>query len=398
MPSAQPGEREYDIVVFGATGFTGGLTAEYLARAAPEGCRWAIAGRDENKLASVRRRLAEIDPACATLPLLCADSADRGALDRIAARTRVVVTTVGPYLEYGDPLVAACAAAGTDYLDLTGEPEFADRTYLAHDATARRTGARIVHACGFDSIPYDMGVLFTVGQLPRDVPLKVTGALRANADFSGGTYSSLLTAFSRPRAMLKAAKARRAAEPRPRDRRVHLRFGPPRKASSDGWLVPLPTIDPQIVARSAAALPSYGPDFTYTHTAVVKRLPTVLAAGAGLGALAVLAQIKPVRERLRAMRAPGKGPSERRRADSWFSVRFTGEGGGKRVRTEFSGGDPGYTETAKMLGESALCLAFDELPAVAGQVTTAVAMGEALLTRLTRAGLTIKVLDTAEQV
>ena len=142
--------REFDVVLFGATGFTGGLTAEYLAAHAPNGCRWAIAGRSREKLLAVRTRLAEINPSCADLELLVADVTDREALRAVVSRGRVVVTTVGPYLRYGEPLVAVCAETGTDYLDLTGEPEFVDRMYLDHHETAVASGARIVHAAGFD--------------------------------------------------------------------------------------------------------------------------------------------------------------------------------------------------------------------------------------------------------
>ena len=141
--------RDFDIVLFGATGFTGGLTADYLAAHAPDGLRWAIAGRNADKLEAVRQRLGRLFD----VQVLVADSTDPAALADVARRARVVVTTIGPYLQHGGPLVAACAEAGTDYLDLTGEPEFVDRTYLAHHQTAVRTGARLVHACGFDSIP-----------------------------------------------------------------------------------------------------------------------------------------------------------------------------------------------------------------------------------------------------
>ena len=158
--------RDLDIVLFGATGFTGALTAEYLARRAPAGLRWALAGRNSDKLASVRDRLTEIDPRLADLELLVADAADQDALATVAQRARVVATTVGPYVAYGEPLVAACAAAGTGYVDITGEAEFVDRMYVAHHETAVRSGARIVHACGFDSIPHDLGAYFTVRQLP----------------------------------------------------------------------------------------------------------------------------------------------------------------------------------------------------------------------------------------
>ena len=146
------GSREHDIVLFGATGFTGTLTAEYLAKNAPDGCRWALAGRNRGKLEAVRARLAEIDPSLADLPLLHADVTDRESLRAVAESARVVITTVGPYIEYGEPLVAACADAGTDYVDLTGEPEFADRMYVAHHERAKETGARIV--CAAEPLPH----------------------------------------------------------------------------------------------------------------------------------------------------------------------------------------------------------------------------------------------------
>ena len=165
------GDRTYDVVLFGATGFTGGLTAEYLAAHAPEGLRWAIAGRSEPKLRRLRERL----PGGAEMGVLRADVSDPASLRRLAGHARVVATTVGPYVRYGEELVAACADAGTDCLDLTGEPEFVDLMYVRHDARARETGARLVHACGFDSIPHDLGVYFTVQHLPEGVPLTVDG-------------------------------------------------------------------------------------------------------------------------------------------------------------------------------------------------------------------------------
>ncbi|MGN9775402.1 saccharopine dehydrogenase family protein [Micromonospora sp. H33] len=386
-------ERTYDLVLFGATGFTGGLTAEYLARHAPAGLRWALAGRNPTKLAAVRERLAAIDPELAALPLLTADVTDPGSLRAVAESARVVATTVGPYVHHGEPLVAACAQAGTDYLDITGEPEFVDLMYVRHHAEAVRTGARLVHTCGFDSIPYDLGVWFTLKHLPADVPVTVDGFVRAGGRPSAGTYHSALTAFSRTGEMSRAAKARRAVEPRPEGRRV--RAVPGRIARSPElrmWTVPLPTIDPQVVRRSAAARPEYGPDFRYRHFAAVKRLPTVLAGVAGLGALVGLVKLPPTRRWLLGRRSSGQGPSPEQRARSWFRVRFLAEGGGRRVQTEVSGGDPGYDETAKMLAESALCLALDDLPPTSGQVTPVTAMGDALLDRLQKAGITFRLL------
>ncbi len=389
--------RELDLVLFGATGFTGGLTADYLARHAPAGCRWALAGRNPAKLAAVRDRLASVDAALADLPLLHADVTDPASLADVAGRTRVVITTVGPYVEHGEPLVAACARAGTDYVDLTGEPEFVDLMYVAHHAEAVRTGARIVHACGFDSIPHDLGVLFTVQQLPEDVALRVRGMVRSNATFSGGTFASAITAFSRSGAMRRAMAARRAVEPRVEGRRVRTSArGPHLDRQAGFWLVPLPTIDPFVVRRSAAASARYGPDFTYSHYAAVRRLP-VLVGGLGVvAAVGASAQVPPLRRFLISRVPQGEGPSEERRARSYFSVRFIGEGGGRTVLTEVRGGDPGYTETSKMLAESALCLAFDDNPPTAGQVTTATAMGENLLQRLVRAGLSFQVVSSTQ--
>ncbi|MFC4022144.1 saccharopine dehydrogenase family protein [Micromonospora sp. GCM10011542] len=387
------GERTYDVVLFGATGFTGGLTAEYLARHAPPGLRWAVAGRNPERLAAVRDRLVAIDPALAGLPLLTADVTDPDSLRAVAESARVVASTVGPYVHHGEPLVAACARAGTDYLDITGEPEFVDLMYVRHHAVAVRTGARLVHACGFDSIPHDLGVWFTVRQLPTDVPISVDGYVRAGGRFSAGTYHSALTAFSRTGQASRAARERRAIEPRPAGRRVRAVPGKLARSAELGmWTVPLPTIDPQVVRRSAAARPEYGPDFRYRHFAAVKRLPTVLATGAGLGTLIGLLKLPPTRRWLLGRLSSGQGPTPQQRAASWFKVRFVGTGGGRRVLTEVAGGDPGYDETAKMLAESALCLALDELPPTSGQVTPVTAMGDALLDRLTRAGLTFRVL------
>ncbi|WP_181771392.1 saccharopine dehydrogenase family protein [Amycolatopsis pittospori] len=385
-------ERDHDVVLFGATGFTGGLTAEYLARTAPPGLRWALAGRDRRKLETLREKLSSIDENLATLPLLRADVSDVDSLRKVAESTKVVATTVGPYIHYGEPLVAACAEAGTDYADLCGEPEFVDRMYLAHHARAAETGARLVHACGFDSIPHDLGALFTVSQLPQGKPIEIDGYVRAGGMPSGGTFLSALTAFSRMPSSLRAARERSSAEPRPEGRRARAPIGTPHRNPDGFWAVPLPTIDPMIVARSAAALENYGPDFTYRHFAAIKRLPVVAAGAAGMGLVFAAAQIPPARRALSNLLKPGAGPDEQRRARSWFSVRFHAESGGERVVTEVSGGDPGYGETAKMLAESAMCLALDDLPKVAGQVTTATAMGQPLIDRLSGAGLRFSVL------
>ncbi|WP_090857598.1 saccharopine dehydrogenase family protein [Nocardioides lianchengensis] len=382
---------DLDLVLFGATGFTGALTAEYLAAHAPAGLRWALAGRNLDKLAAVRDRLG---PDAGRLELIRADVTDPASLADLARRTKVVITTVGPYLTYGEPLVAACAEAGTDYVDLTGEPEFVDRMYVAHHATAQRTGARIVHACGFDSIPHDLGALHTVQELAAAGPVTVRGVVRAGGTFSGGTFHSALNQFARARQMREASVARRRVEPRPEGRSSRAVGGKPHRDPVLGfWLVPLPTIDPFVVARSGAALASYGPEFRYSHYAGTKTLRYAAGGAVGAGALALASQVRPLRHLLLSRVPQGEGPDERRREKAWFTVDLVGEGDGRTVHTRVSGGDPGYGETAKMLAESALCLAFDDNPPTSGSVTTAQAMGANLITRLRAVGMRFETVD-----
>ncbi|GAA4242633.1 saccharopine dehydrogenase NADP-binding domain-containing protein [Actinomadura meridiana] len=381
----------YDIVLFGATGFTGGLTAAYLALHAEAGTTWALAGRDLGRLAAVRERLAELNPACGELALLRCDASDASSVEDVARSARVVITTVGPYARLGEPLVAACARFGTDYVDLTGESAFVDRMYVKYHDEAVRSGARIVHACGFDSIPADLGAYFTVKQLPEGVPLRVEGFLRVHAEASGGTLHSAVGVFADLGGLVRAGRERRRVERAPAGRAARVSRVP--KTRVRGWALPLPTIDPRVVVRSAAAMERYGPDFSYGHFVAVRRLRGVVGLVAAGGALVVLSVLPPTRRRLLGLRSSGEGPSEERRGRHWFSLKFVGVGGGERVVTEVAGGDPGYDETAVMLAESALCLAHDELPVNAGQVTTAVAMGDALIDRLVSAGIVFRVLE-----
>lgn len=383
-------QRDLDLVLFGATGFTGGLTADYLAEHGPSGLRWALAGRNEAKLEAVRDRLDLPD-----LELVVVDAGDQAALTDVVRRAKVVVTTVGPYQQLGGPLVAACAETGTDYVDLTGEPEFVDTTYVAHHATAVASGARIVHACGFDSIPHDLGAYFTVQELKPTGPVTMRGVVRSNGTFSGGTFHSAMGAFSRAKQMGAAAKERRQAQGKPTDgRKSRAVQGKPGRDKTLGyWLLPLPTIDPQVVARSGAALPAYGPDFRYSHFAGLKTLRYTAGSIVGVSLIGVAAQVPPARSFLLSKVPQGHGPDAAKREKSWFSVQFVAESGGRTIRTKVSGGDPGYTETAKMLAESALCLAFDDNPVTAGSVTTAQAMGDNLLARLIAQGITFEVVD-----
>ena len=393
--SMSTSERSYAIVVFGATGFTGRLAAEYLARKGrEEPLRWAIAGRSAAKLAEVKAALTAIDPACASLGVLEATSNDPASLSRMAAQTRVVLTTVGPYAEHGEPLVAACIKEGTDYVDITGEPDFVDGLLDRHHAAARARGVRIVSCCGFDSIPQDLGALFTVEQLPRDAPITLEGFVRAKGSFSGGTWQSavgvmanLRSRSKRPREQASSGREVRAIKPR-----IH------HEGSLGAWACPMPTIDPQIILRSARALDVYGPDFRYGHYLQVRSGLSLAGLVVGVGAVVALAQIPPARELLRKIRGSGEGPSVEERAKGSFKVTFHGTSGDHRVVTRVSGGDPGYTETAKMVAESALCLALDSErlsshSAQGGVLTPAEAMGDVLIERLQKVGIRFEVLE-----
>jgi short subunit dehydrogenase-like uncharacterized protein len=328
------------------------------------------------------------------VPLLLADVTDPDSLRAVAEATRVVITTVGPYIRYGEPLVAACATAGTDYVDLTGEPEFVDRMWLGYHDQAVSSGARLVHSCGFDSIPYDLGALFTVQQLPEGAPISLEGFVRVGGTISGGTYQSTIEILGRLRQGAAVARERRGREPRPSGRQVKGAAGAPHHDDfGEGWAMPFPTIDPQTVLRSARALERYGPEFTYSHYLVVKRLPVLVGLVGGAAGVAALAQLPPTRRMLLNLKSSGSGPSPEERERGWFRVRFRARSGEREVRTQVSGGDPGYGETSKMLAESALCLAFDDLPQLGGQLTPAVAMGDALRRRLEGAGIKFEVLD-----
>ncbi|MCW2797696.1 saccharopine dehydrogenase NADP-binding domain-containing protein [Nocardioides sp.] len=387
--------RELDVVLVGGTGFTGRLTATYLARRAPAGLKWALAGRTLSKLEALRARLAEIEPALADLELIRVDADDATALAALAERTKVVITAVGPYLAHGGPLLAACAAAGTDYVDLTGEPEFVDRMYVTHHKTAVASGARIVHACGFDSVPHDLGAYFAVQQLPDDRPITLRGVARATGGVSGGTFHSLLNAASRLGEMRSAVRARAAVEAAPTGRRSVAVTGKPHHDPVTGyWLLPAPAIDQAIVGRSGAALASYGPDFRYSHYLGMKHLPVLVGAGFGVGAVLAAAQVRPVRNLLLSRVPQGSGPSDKTRAAATFTVDFVGNAGGQQVHTRVSGVDP-YDVSGVTLAESALSLALDDNPECAGQVTTAQAMGDHLMARLQAAGMRFEVVGSS---
>jgi short subunit dehydrogenase-like uncharacterized protein len=393
---------DHDLVLFGATGFVGRLTAAYLARAAPPGARIALGGRSLQRLEAVR---AELPEAARDWPLVVADTSDAAAVRELATSTKAVATTVGPYARYGLPLVEACADAGTHYADLTGEVQFvrasADR---AHDR-ARETGARITHACGFDSVPSDLAALLTAqaadGSL-TDTTLVVT---RMSGGISGGTIDSLRGMVDE----VKSDPATRRLMTDPYslspDRDAEPSLGRESDATAVGrvdgrWtgIFVMAPFNTRIVRRSNALQGwAYGRGFRYKEVMAFGRGPLgpALAAGTALGVagMGFGMALPPTRAVLdRVLPKPGEGPSERTRERGHFTVETTGTTtDGRRFRTTFAmQGDPGYAATAVMLGESGLCLALDDLPGGGGVLTPATAMGTALADRLRAAGARIE--------
>lgn len=400
--STSESDHRYDIIVYGATGFTGKLTAEYLVSSKEaKTLKLAIAGRNPSKLDACKQDLLQLNPDI-SIDTIEAYSDSLTSLKAMAAQTKVVITTVGPYLKYGEMLVQACVEEGAHYVDLTGEPEFVESIeYRFHDQ-AEQNQVKIVNSCGFDSIPHDLGAMYTVHELNKLIgedkayktPIKVEGFIEAQGTFSGGTWHSAITQFSRLREFQKKRKGwNKSKTTKPTDRRRTRVMAPVVKRIKPfgAWACPFPSIDPQVVKRTAAARSEYGPNFVYGHYILVKQLPKLVAGVAGVGGIVALSQFKYSRDKLLKVKDPGQGPSPSTREKSWFKVHFIGEADGLHIWTEVRGGDPGYGETAKMLAESALCLARDQsLPKEYGIVTPGAAMGTALIDRLHQAGITFR--------
>ena len=370
----------HDLVVFGATSFVGQILVRYLAD--EFGCRgrlrWAIAGRSRSKLETLRESLGS---AAARLPIVVADAADGSALRAMCESTRVVVSTVGPYALYGEPLVQACAETGTDYCDLTGEPQFIRRMVDRYEATARKSGARIVHCCGFDSMPSDLGVRLLQKEARkrygRPFPRIKMRVKHMSGGFSGGTVASAMNAFRE--AAADPAMRKELANPYslcPPGHGSKVRQPNVKFAEYDpdfrAWVAPfvMAAINVRIVHRSNALSESaYGADFKYDEAVLTGDglRGRALASGiaVGLGGFALAAGVPPVRSALErfVLPAPGEGPSPEAQKKGRYDLRFFGSTeDGKSLRLKVTGkGDPGYGSTSKMLGQAAAWLAL-ELP------------------------------------
>lgn len=408
--------REFDVVVYGATGFVGELTAKYLAQHAPSGTKIALAGRSETKLAAVRRRLGE---SASAWPLVVADSESPASLDAMCARTRVVCTTVGPYLRYGENLVVAAATAGTDYVDLTGEVPFVRYSIDKADETARASGARIVHSCGFDSVPSDLGAYLLHKQITEDGAGEMTDTTMVLTSMRGGASGGTIDSVRVIADQAKDAQTRRlllnpqALSGGPGDTpRAGMNSEPSDISPVDarkvdpslrGTLAPffMASYNTRIVRRSNSLLDgAYGDAFRYQETMAVGGVPGLSALVAGTVSVGTGVFLGAMSFRLtrtildRLLPKPGEGPAEKsREAGHFVTQTFTRTTTGRRYRSQMRAhGDPGYKATAVMLGESSLALALDRdsLPDRAGVLTPSVAMGDVLAGRLRAAGFVVE--------
>ena len=401
-------ERQYDIIVWGATGFTGRLVTEYMAtRYLDSNVRWAIAGRNSSKLESL--------VAGRNIPMLTADSHDPASLAALVKQTKVILTTVGPYARYGSELVAACSEQGTHYCDLTGEVHWMRKMIDEHQTTAAASGAVIVHTCGFDSIPSDMGVYFLQKQMQEKhgvTAQQIKYRTRAfKGGFSGGTADSMI-------AMMEAAQKD------PSIRRIagnpySLNDGPPGRDGGDrfgvyfdedfgAWVGPfvMAGVNTRVVRRSnellSARSAGYGENFRYDEGSVVgegaKGFLGATAMSVGTGAFVGLAAIPLTRKGLQKfLPKPCEGPTAEQIENGFFTVELLGKhpsDSSKDIRVRVHGDrDPGYGSTSKMIAESAIALAQEELPVGGGIWTPASAIGDALLARLpANAGVTFEVI------
>jgi short subunit dehydrogenase-like uncharacterized protein len=381
---------EFDIIIYGATGFTGRLVAEYIHATYPDP-PWAMAGRSASKLAQVRDEMG----LPADTPLIEADASDPASLDEMVARARVIITTVGPYLLYGEPLVAACVKAGTDYVDLSGEPPFMWDMIEKYNDAAKASGARIVHSCGFDSIPFDMGVYFLQQEAQKrfGAPLKdVKGRVRGmKGTFSGGTAASgketMKLAMGDPDVMKRLVSSF-ALTPGFEGPTQPYGNKPYEDPDFGIWVAPfvMASINTKNVHRSNMLMGHpYGTDFTYEE---------MMFTGKGEKGEAIAKSIAKSNPMGDDDIKPGEGPSKEERDNGSYDLMFTGTSAdGERLTVGVKGDrDPGYGSTSKMLTEAALCLIEEAADTPGGVLTAAPAFGGAIIDRLTaNAGLTFQV-------
>lgn len=399
--------REHDIILWGATGFTGGLVAEYFAKNAGNGIKWALAGRSRERLEKVKSKLVSLNPDLDSLPLVIADSGDMESVESMTSSTRVVLSTVGPFIKYGTPVVEACLKSRTHYCDITGESPWVKSLIDNYHNEAAEKGVHIVPFCGFDSVPFDIGVLMMAKAAEKHGGLKhVSGLVSSNGRPSGGTAHTILNLMATvPLKDIQDVHLLTPAE----HKKERIPAGgadqmtPKYNSDARSWTAPfvMSGVNTRVVRRSQylrqdAGQP-YGPpsEFYYSESERKSSVVSAYITSFFLGLFSVALLFGFTRSLLaKVLPAPGDGPDKETRDKSYFVVDFYGECvDGKRLKGIVSGGDPGYSETSKMLSECALCLASQEAQLFlrGGVLTPASSMGELLIDRLRAASMKLEV-------
>ena len=367
-------DKKYDMVIFGATGFTGKLICNYISKHKDaKNLNWSIAGRNKEKLEEISREYS--------VDYLLADSFDDSSLNTMSQKAKLIITTVGPYSIYGENLVASCIKNDAHCLDLTGEPDFVKKIYTNYNELAKNSNSIIIHSCGFESIPSDLGAYITVKKINAD-DIDLTYYLKTKGKISGGTWASFLNSISS--GIGSSAEKLQSSK----SQKIKKFFY---SKEFKRWALIFPVIDKYIVIKSSKNIEGYGENLNFNLYTMQRSLFSIILLISGILTLSFLSKIKFIRKFLLSRIPSGTGPSKEERKKHWFQVTIIGKTESKEVHTTISGGDPGYDETAKFISEMGLCILTqtNDLLQKNGILTPVECTGDLMIDRLKNAGIII---------
>ena len=369
--------KKYDITIFGASGFTGKLICDYLVNHKDsKNITWALAGRNVKRLELIKSKKKDLFK---NVDLLEADSFNYNSIDQMCKSSKLIISTVGPYSEYGEYLIESCIKNSSHYIDLTGEPDFVNKIKLKYSNRAVESNTIIINCCGLESIIPDIGVYQTVRKM-KSVKKNVTYYLKTKGEISGGTWASFINAISSAGNLVNNEEKIKS-----RKKVKKIFFNKELKS----WALIFPVIDKQIVYRTSKKFKEYGPNFSFNEYMLMKSLFQIIILIKGLVLVGILSKFRFFKKWLLSLKPSGSGPSKGKRDSHWFESIFIGEGEKEKVYYKISGGDPGYGETSKFISEMALCiiLQFKDLENNKGIMTPVECTGELLIDRLKSAGI-----------
>ena len=372
--------KKYDIVIFGATGFTGKLICDYLLNHdESKKLNIALAARNKEKLNDVSNNFKDINPN-----IIIADSFDKESIDSMTKKARLILTVVGPYSLYGEYLVESCIKNSTHYVDLTGEPDFVSSIRKKFSDLAIKSKSIIVNSCGLESIVPDVGTLYTVNKMKSNKK-NITYFLKSKGTISGGTWASFINALYSNKPIINS-RLNSKSEKKVKKIYYSKRF--------KSWAIIFPVIDKQIVYRSSKEFDIYGDSFSFNEYMMIKSFIQVVLLIFSISLITLFSKFRILKKWLLSLRPSGSGPSLKQRQRNWFKAVFVGDGDNEKITTQLSGGDPGYGDTAKFISEIALCIVndYDKLNKKAGIITPVECTGKLMIERLKNAGIEFKTL------